>query len=161
MTTARASHDLPRAARQLGGAVVEFALLLTFMISLLAMIFEIGRAFWYYEALSKATRNGARAAAVSAKATIATTGVAAAQALVVAAATSARVPSFTDANVTVTCLDSSLNDAVCTNGTAPTAVRVAISAYTIQLGDYIPFLAGGVASYTVTMAPSATMPYML
>ena len=43
-----------------GVAAVEFALLLFLLLILVAGIVEFGRAFWYYDALAKATRDGAR-----------------------------------------------------------------------------------------------------
>jgi len=48
---------LPFLAR--GAAVVEFAIVLTLMLLITAGIFEFGRAFEYYDALAKATRDGA------------------------------------------------------------------------------------------------------
>jgi Flp pilus assembly protein TadG len=146
---------------QRGGAAVEFALVLTLLISVLAAIFGFGRAFWYYDALTKATRDAARAMSVSPKAGIATTAVAAAKDLVVAAAAAANVPDFSGANVSVVCLDAGFVDATCTDGSAPGAVRVEITGYTMAVGQYIPFLLGATRSYTTTLAPRTTMRYML
>ena len=148
-------------AAQHGGAVVEFALLLTLMISLAAGIFEFGRAFWYYDALSKATRNAARNLSVTANTNLATTAVPAARDLVVSAALSAGVPNFTSDKVTIECLDSSLNVTACSDGTSPAGVRVQVSNYTVSLGDYIPFLVGASTTYVVTLSPATAMPYML
>jgi Flp pilus assembly protein TadG len=147
--------------RQRGGVVVEFALLLPLMITLLAGIFEIGRTFWYYDALSNATRNAARAISVSNKATIATVAIPAAVQTLVDSAVSAGIPGFTTSKVQVTCLDSALNNSVCADGTAPTGVRVTITSYQVQVGSYIPFIIGASTMYTVNLAPSTTMPYML
>jgi Flp pilus assembly protein TadG len=146
--------------RTRGVAVVEFALLLALLITILAGIVEFGRTFWYYDALSKATRNAARLMAVSGKATIASVAVANAKQLVVDAASAAGVASFTTSNVTVTCLDGTLADATCTDGTAPTGVRVQVTGYSIFLGSMVPFLVGASSSYTVTITPATTMPYM-
>ena len=143
-----------------GGAVVEFALLLALMITIMAGIFEFGRVFWYYDALSKATRNAARAVSVSNPASIASAAVGAARTQVNNAAASAGVPSFTTANVDVTCLDASFNTATCTDGTKPAAVRVSVTGYSVFLGSRIPFLLGGSTTYTVNLAPATTMPYM-
>lgn len=46
--------------RQKGVAIIELAILLVFLLLLTIGITEIGRAFWYYSALQKATREGAR-----------------------------------------------------------------------------------------------------
>jgi len=143
-----------------GGAIIEFALVLALMISIVAGILEFGRAFWYYDALSKATRNAARTLAVSAPATIASVSVAAARTEVSDAAATAGVSSFTTSNVSVVCLDSAFNTATCTDGTSPAAVRVSITGYALFLGSTIPFLVGAERNYTVNLAPGTTMPYM-
>jgi hypothetical protein len=45
---------------QAGTAVIEFAFVMVFLLLLTIGITEIGRAFWYYNALQKAARDGAR-----------------------------------------------------------------------------------------------------
>lgn len=147
-----------------GGAVVEFALILTLMISMLAGIVEFGRTFWYYDALSKATRNAARRLAVNSKNTVLSVGVPAAKAIVLADAQAAGLPDFTIDNIKVTCLgDSALtipSTKDCTDGTAPVGVKVEIIKYDIFAGKLVPFLLGPVTIYTMTLAPSTTMPFM-
>ncbi|MES2018875.1 MAG: TadE/TadG family type IV pilus assembly protein [Pseudomonadota bacterium] len=152
----RPRHD--RIAGQHGGAVVEFALMLTLLISIIAGIVEFGRTFWYYDALSKATRNAARTLAVSNPATI-STGVTAAKTEVAAAAASAGVPNFDTTYVTVTCLDNNLITASCTDGVSPGGVRISVDGYQVFLGTAIPFLVGA-SSYTINLRPATTMPYM-
>lgn len=149
-----------RPARQQGAAVIEFALILTLLISMMAGIFEFGRAFWYYDALTKATRDGARLMSVSAKATIASVAVGTAQTLVANAVTAAGVPGFAVGNVAVTCLDAAYSDSACTDGTAPGGVRVQIVGYNLLIGQFIPFLIGASSSYTATLSPHTTMRYM-
>ncbi len=149
---------------QHGGAAVEFALILALLISILAGIFEFGRAFWYYDALTKATRDGARLMSVTHKDSIADPGVGNAQTLVANAVTNAGVPNFTTANVSVTCLDATFTDVPspsCSNGTAPGGVRVQIVGYSMTIGQFIPFLLGGSSSYTANVSPHTTMRYML
>lgn len=55
---------LPRWRKSLrpetGVAVIEFALVLVVLLLLTVGITELGRAFWYYDALQKAVREGAR-----------------------------------------------------------------------------------------------------
>lgn len=46
--------------RQSGVAIIEFALLLLFLLLLAVGITEIGRAFWYYSVLQKSSRDAAR-----------------------------------------------------------------------------------------------------
>lgn len=48
-------HDRVR-----GAAVIEFALTVVFLLILTVGVTEIGRAFWYFSALQKAVREGAR-----------------------------------------------------------------------------------------------------
>ena len=160
MTAPTSSAARPRPTIQNGGAAVEFSLILTLLISILAGIFEFGRAFWYYDALTKATRDGARLMSVTDTLTIATPGVADAQTLVANAVSAAGVPDFTTANVEVTCLDDTFADATCTNGTAPGGVRVQIIDYSMSIGQFIPFLLGASSSYTANLSPHTTMRYM-
>lgn len=144
--------------------VVEFALILTLLISMVAGIFEFGRAFWYYDALTKATRDGARLMSVTDKASIASAGVGLAKSQVAFAVadtvSGAGVPDFTTANVAVTCLNATYDDATCTDGTAPGGVRVQIVGYTLTIGQFIPFLLGASSSYTADLSPHTTMRWM-
>ena len=50
--------------RQRGGAVVEFALVLSILIALLLGILELGRLLYMWNSLAEATRRGARTAAI-------------------------------------------------------------------------------------------------
>jgi Flp pilus assembly protein TadG len=151
---------MPNPQRQRGGAVVEFALMLTLLISIVAGVVEFGRTFWYYDALSKATRNAARAVSVSNPASLASVAVGAAKSAVNAAAASAGVPAFGSANVSVTCLDVNMATITCTDGVAPAGVRVGIVGYSVFLGSSIPFLVGATRTYTINLAPATTMAYM-
>lgn len=159
----RSSTRPPRSGKapQRGGAAVEFALILTLLVSVLAGIFGFGRAFWYYDALNKATRDGARALSVAAKASIASQGVAAARQVVLDAALAAGVPDFTSANIAVSCLTATFAAGTCTDGSAPGGVKVQITGYTMTIGQYIPFLIGATRTYAAPLAPQTTMRYML
>lgn len=147
--------------KQHGGAAVEFGIVLALLVTLLAGIFGFGRAFWYYDALTKATRDAARNMSIQAKAGIATQGVAAAKQTVVDAATSAGIGGFSTANVAVTCLDKNFNDSSCSDGNAPGGIRVEIINYTLSVGQYLPFVIGSASSYATPLAPRTTMRYML
>lgn len=151
----------PSPSRQYGGAVIEFALILTLLITIMAGIFEFGRAFWYYDTLTKATRDAARLMSVSAKATILSQGVPAAKTIIVNAARDAGLPGFLTANVDVVCLDASFNNSLCVDGSAPGGVRVQIVGYTMTIGQFIPFLVGARRNYAATLSPHTTMRYML
>ena len=153
------THNCRRSVRQQGAAIVEFALILPLLITLMAGIFEFGRAFWYYDALTKATRDGARFMAVAPNTTI-ETGVTDAINQVVSVVTDAGVPSFTSANVTVTCLTAAYGITACTNGAPPWGVRVQIVGYGMTIGQFIPFLIGANSNYAATLSPFTTMRYM-
>ncbi len=145
---------------QSGAAIVEFALVASILILLMGGMYEFGRAFWYYEALSKATRDGARAMSVAKVATINSVGKPAARTLVANAAAAAGVPNFSSSNVTVTCLDTSYNDITCVDGmTTLGGVRVEISGYTINIGQSVPVI--GNAVRTISLTPRTTMRHML
>lgn len=157
------THFSKKANHQQGAAIVEFALVLTLLITLMAGIFEIGRAFWYYDALVKATRDGARFMSVTDKATLTTLvtgGIALTKKQVADAATKAGVPNFAEGNVDVQCLDATFANTGCVNNAAPVAVRVQITGYTRTIGQLIPFLIGGSRNYSATFAPHTTMRYM-
>ena len=156
-------HNSKRLACQQGAAIVEFALVLTLLITLMAGIFEFGRAFWYYDALTKATRDGARLMSVASKVNLTTAvtgGVALTQAHVVEAVTAAGVTNFTQANVEVTCLNTTFTVDPCTDGNAPKNVRVQIVNYSLTIGQFIPFLLGANSNYTTNLSPHTTMRYM-
>lgn len=129
------------------------------LLLIVAGIVEFGRAFWYYDALTKATRDGARSMTISPKATINSVAIAAAQTLVVNAANAANVsPALNPGNVSVSCLDESFVTVACVDGTAPANVRVAITGYSVTIGGWIGSIlpSGG----DVAFAPHTTMRYM-
>lgn len=143
-----------------GVAAVELAFLIVLLLLMAAGTFEFGRGFWYYNALAKATRDGARAMSMAPKATISSVAVGAAQSLVVNAANGANVdPALVAANVDITC-----DGGACVDGTAPGDVSVAITGYSIDIGGIFPFFdpaTYGVSSITgVNLAPHTTMRYM-
>ena len=98
--------------QQRGAAVVEFALLLILLLMIVAGIVEFGRTFWYYDALTKATRDGARFLSNARASTTVALDTALqdqAKTMVVNAANSARVPSFSASRVAVSCDPNSLS----------------------------------------------------
>jgi Flp pilus assembly protein TadG len=150
-----------QSTRQHGGAAVELALILLLLTTMMAGIFEFGRVFWYYDALTKATRDGARMMSISPKATIASVAVGNAKTLVVNSVVAANVPAFVAANVVVTCLTAAFAVGTCTDGTAPGGVRVQITGYTITIGLFSPFyVPGSSTSVTANPSPHTTMVYM-
>lgn len=130
---------------QRGVAAVEFAIVISLLVLITGGIIEFGRVLWYIDALTKATRDGARYLSTSTLPL--DTGKA--QSLVVNAATSAGLPGFVASNVNISCSPQ------CT-GTAPTYVTVAIN-YSVTFGSWfaIPLPAGNWA-----LKPQTTMRYM-
>ena len=145
--------------KQSGAALVEFALVVSILILLLAGTYEFGRAFAFYDALSKGTRDAARYMSVAKKASINSSSVSNAKDIVVAAASAAKVPGFARSNVVITCLDASYNDSNCVDGTAPGGVRVEISGYSVNIGQTIPLI--GKSVRIISLTPRTTMRYML
>ena len=131
-------------------------MVLTLLLLMAAGIFEFGRAFQYYDALAKATRDGARYMSAAPKATISSVAVVNAKDLVVTAANAANVsPTLTTGEVVVTC-----TPAACADGTAPSDVEVSISGYSITIGGVMPFVSGTTSYPGVALAPHTTMRYM-
>lgn len=154
-------------AHQRGAAAVEFALIIVFLLILVAGIVEFGRAFWYYDALTKATRDGARMLSIADRDTFSTGSfIGDAKARVVQSANSANLKPILDAaQVTVDCLDDSFGEIACGSaGGAPANVRVSITGYSIDIGGMIPFLSPSGGDQTVfsgvALAPQTTMRYM-
>ena len=160
--------------RESGSIVVEFALVLILLLIIVAGIIEFGRAFWYYDALAKATRDGARflsTVSVSkvgdlAKATTAPSNCTdkytdsdpiTANRIVYCAAIAANVPDFDLDNVNVQC-----DGGACVNGTAPEYIKVSIEGYPVTIGGWIPFIlpTGGVTEWTLNLSPATTMRYI-
>ena len=143
--------------KQCGAAVVEFALLLILLLMIVAGVVELGRTFWYYDALTKATRDGARflsnSRADSSPPAIDDTLKDQAIAMVVEAATAAKVPNFSEDDVDEVDCDPDCD--------APTYVTVRIDAYTVTIGDWIPFVTPtGLIAWSFELSPSTTMRYM-
>lgn len=141
-----------------GSAAVEFALLLIPLLMIVTGIIEFGRTFWYYDALVKGTRDGARFLSISrASPTVALDATLKDQAknLVVNAANAAKVPNFSAADVAVDCTPA---DCV-----APDYVTVRIDAYPVKIGGWIPVfvpIPDGAKSWSGTLSPYTAMRYM-
>lgn len=150
--------------RERGAVAVEFAIVISLLLLITGGIIEFGRVFWYFDALTKATRDGARFMSSVPVNQIGDLDIAAAPGdcnsysltanrIVYCAAVAANVPGFTIGNVVVTC-----DGAACVNGTAPQYVNVAITGaggYNVALGSWFPFAAG-----TLPLQPHTTMRYM-
>lgn len=154
----------PRPTSEKGAAAVEFAIVVIILLLIVAGIVEFGRAFWYYDALTKATRDGARYMSSANVATIKTVGEPVAITLVANAANASGIsPDLASGNVAVTCLDANFVElsGKCQDNTAPAHVRVAIVNYNITLGGLLPLAyETGQAASGATLSPSTTMRYM-
>lgn len=165
MRYADKAKRITKSRRKARGAIaVEFALLLIPLLLIVAGIIEFGRTFWYYDALVKSTRDGARFLSNSrvnlALALDANLQLQARQ-MVKATADAARVPDFDVNNhVVVECVDTNNNIINCT-AAAPTYVTVRINAYPVTIGSWIPFITPtGATTWPVRLSPSTTMRYM-
>lgn len=151
----------PRAAR--GAIAVEMTIVTLLLTVIVAGAIGFGRVFWYADALTKATRDGARLMSTWPSASIASAGVGAAQDLVASTVNAAQVsPQIAAADVSIECLNASFNAVACADGTAPANVRVSITGFTVSIGAWFPFVGqGGMLDYgTVGLAPHTTMRYM-
>jgi Flp pilus assembly protein TadG len=151
-----------------GAAAVEFALVLPILLLVVGGAIEFGRAFWFYDSLSKVTRDAARyltmvncnsGESVSNCALRLGNVVANAKGMVTAAATDAHLTDFGAGNVEVRC-----DGSVCTSNAAvlaSTNVTVAIVDYGIRLGEWLPIgYLGEPAGYNLGIQPYTTMRYM-
>lgn len=164
----------PRAHRskERGAAAVEFAIVIGLLVLITGGIIEFGRVLWYLDALTKATRDGARLMSNwSDKTTICSSGGPAARSLVINAANSAGVrPNLTGGtgctggNVSIQCTFlvsgtegpwGSCSAASETN--VPVHVSVAITGYSVAFGSWfaIPLPSG-----PWSLTPHTTMRYM-
>lgn len=108
---------------QRGAAAVEFAIVIGLLVLITGGIIEFGRVLWYLDALTKATRDGARYLSTSAL----PLNTSKAQELVANAATQAGLPGFGTGNVDIAC------DPNCT---APGYVTVTIEGYNVAFGSW-------------------------
>jgi Flp pilus assembly protein TadG len=146
-----------------GSALVEFGLVIILLVMIVGAIVEFGRVFWYYDALTKATRDGARLISLAPKETIASSAVGNAQDLAILAAANAGVaPALVRANVAVDCLNATFQIENCVDGSAPVNVRVSIVDFQVTIGGWIPLLlsTGASTNWEPTLAPHTTMRYM-
>lgn len=161
------SMSLIKRSSQAGAAAVELAVVMVALLLIVAGTIGFGRTFWYADALTKATRDGARLLSTWEVADI-SAGVDAARTQVIAVAAAANVsPALVDANVEVECDNSPPSDptfsfGTCSPGTTPANVRVSITGFNVTLGEWFPFIGtGGVLNYgSIGLSPHTTMRYM-
>lgn len=156
--------------RQGGAVAVEFALVLPLLLLAVGGAVELGRAFWFYDALSKATRDSARylsrvncyssetPSACNARLELEDV-IGFAKTMVTTAAAQADVTGLDATQVEVRC-----DASICPNSSAVLGsahVTVAIVGYGIRLGEWLPLsYSGDAASYNLGIQPRTTMRYM-
>ena len=162
----RVSKRPLRRTVQIGAVAVEFAFVMVILLLIMAGMVEFGRTFWYADALTKATRDGARLMSSWPIDTINSKGLDAARTLTKDSANDANIsPKLTagaTGNVLVECLSDKFEPLNCTDGAAPANVRVSITGFGVVLGDWFPFIGtGGLINYgAITLAPHTTMRYL-
>ena len=153
-------------AHQRGAVAVELAIVATVMLLIVAGAIGFGRAYWYADALTKATRDGARLLSIltirsSDVVADTTAGVTAAKNIVVSTANAANLsPQLTANNVAVECAYSAFAFGACNSTTTPPVnIRVSITGFSLNLSEWFPFV-GGQAFGSVGLSPATTMRYM-
>lgn len=157
------SSPLFKPSSQAGAVVVELAFVIVVLLLIVAGIIGFGRAFWYADALTKSVRDGARLLSTWPAGTINSAGVVAARNITIDSANAANVsPPLAAGNVLVQCLNSTFGVVACADGTAPANVKVSISDFNVNLGEWFPFVGtDGVLGFgTVGLVPHTTMRYM-
>ena len=159
-------HGRDYKLKERGVAAVEFAIVISLLVLIIGGIIEFGRVLWYLDALTKATRDGARFISSVSVGQIGSLAVAAttpadcnsyspvtANRLVYCAAVAAHLPGFTIGNVAVSCDGGSCTD----NMIAPSYVTVTIEDYSVAFGSWfaIPLPSG-----QWPLTPHTTMRYM-
>lgn len=162
-------NRLTRGARsERGAAAVEFALVLPILLLIVAGAVEFGRAFWFYDSLTKATRDSARYLTMAGcyagededechvrLANVVST----ARGMVTTAAAEAGMPDLDATKVEVRCDGSSCSSAE--DVLESTYVTVAIVDYSIRLGEWLPLgYLGEAIGYNLGIRPYTTMRYM-
>lgn len=161
-TTMNSMRSIKRSL-QAGVAAVEFAFVLVILLLVMAGTVEFGRTFWYADALTKATRDGARVMSSWPINNIGNQGPVVARGVTLGSANAANLsPLLTAGNVQVQCLNEAFNSVACVDGTAPANVRVSITGFTVNLGEWFPFIGteGLISFGGIPLAPHTTMRYM-
>ena len=147
-----------------GVVTVEFAFVIVLFLLIIAGIFGFGRTFWYADALTKSTRDGARLLSTWPKASINSVGIDAALTITANSANAANISPqlVATTHVQAVCLDSAFATVACVDGVTPINVRVSITGFSVMLGEWFPFISTtGVINYgIVNLSPHTTMRYM-
>lgn len=151
----------PRAHRskERGAAAVEFAIVISLLVLIVGGIIEFGRVFWYLDALTKATRDGARYLSTAPN-PLSNADKTKAYGIVENAATKAGLPGFVGSNnVDISCQTCPAPNYVCQTDpscTAPDYVTVATD-YSVVFGSWF---AMPLPSVPWSLKPQTTMRYL-
>jgi Flp pilus assembly protein TadG len=144
---------------QRGVAAVELAIILPLMLLIAAGIVEFARAFWYYNALDKASRDAARyvsmlSATDRADAAKVAAAFTTAKSLAVTEANGANVnPVVASSNIDIT-------SAICPSATGNyDCVGVRVVDFSFLPGTLFPFVGAGTLG-AIPLQPATTMRYM-
>lgn len=156
-----------------GAVAVELALILPILLLVVGGAVEFGRAFWFYDTLSKATRDAARYVSMvncypKETATDCQTRqgnvVNKATTMVTTAATESHLTNFGSGNVSVRCDGSPCVSNNLTDPAAAKPVYVSVSIvnnYGIRLGEWLPLAYfGSSPGYNLGIQPYTIMRYM-
>ncbi len=141
--------------KERGVAAVEFAIVISLLVLITGGIIEFGRVMWYLDALTKATRDGARYLSTAAK-PLSAADLTKARDIVERAAskeTGAGLPDFVgSANVAINC-----EPVTSPSCAAPDYVTVSITGYSVAFGSWfaMPLPAGD-----WPLTPHTTLRYM-
>lgn len=136
------------ASRQRGAVAVEFALVIVPLLLIVGGVIEFGRVFWHYDALTKATRDGARYLSMVGP----PLDTVSAETLVKDEANAAGLSG--SVVVGVTCVP-----AGCAN---PVQHVTVTASYTVRLGEWLPLsYSGGGSGVDLVLQPHTTMRYMM
>jgi Flp pilus assembly protein TadG len=152
-----------RISAQFGAAAVELAFVTVVLLLIVAGTLAFGRTFWYADALTKSTRDGARLLSTWPIATVNSAGVVAARDIAINSANAANLsPQLTTGNVLVECLNDTFGVVACIDGTTPVNVRVSITGFNVNLDEWFPFIGtSGVINYgSIELSPHTTLRYM-
>ncbi|MBK4733817.1 pilus assembly protein [Noviherbaspirillum sp. DKR-6] len=137
------------------------AIIATVMLLITAGMIEFSRAFWYRNALDKATRDAARFMSMVAStdmkdATQLASAISTAKTIALTTANGANVqPALTTNNIDIKC------DAAACSGTAPTYITVSIVNFSVRIGQLFPFFSHSGGTFgDIPLNPGTTMRYM-
>lgn len=150
-----------------GAAAIELALIIVLLMTILACVVEGGRLLWFYDALSKSTRDAARQMSVINPDDVGKSGSSdTAKRFVIEAARAARLPDLNSGDISIVCHRDGVSGGCqgLNAEVAKTVKSITVSVdYPLTLGELIPFIPVGptpLGQVEMHLRPATTMPYM-